>query len=90
MRNAYQILVEKLEEKRDRMEDIGVNGKRILKWILKENLLENCGLDLSGSKWGPFLGSCCEHCNEVSCPIKGEKFLDQLSHCQFLKNVSAA
>jgi hypothetical protein len=34
MRNAYQILVEKLEEKRDRMEDIGVNGKRILKWIL--------------------------------------------------------
>jgi hypothetical protein len=32
----------------------------------------------------------CEHGNEVSGSLKGGKFLDWLSDCQFLKKVSAA
>jgi hypothetical protein len=33
------------------------------------------GLDVSGSGWGQVAGSC-EHGNEPSGSIKGEKFLD--------------
>jgi hypothetical protein len=35
MRNAYKILVTNLKG-RDHMEDFGVDGKVILKWILRE------------------------------------------------------
>jgi hypothetical protein len=33
LRNAYKILVGKLEKKRDHLEDLGTSGKIILKWI---------------------------------------------------------
>jgi hypothetical protein len=35
----------------------------------------SCGLDSSGSGWGPMAGSC-EHGNERSGSIKGGEFLD--------------
>jgi hypothetical protein len=38
-----------------------------------------CGLDSSGSEHGP-MASSCEHGNKASGSIKGEEFLDQLSH----------
>jgi hypothetical protein len=34
-----------------------------------------CGVDSSGSGWGPVAGSC-EHGNEPSGSIKGGEFLD--------------
>jgi hypothetical protein len=34
-----------------------------------------CGLDASGSGYGPVAGSC-EHCNEPSDSTKGKEFLD--------------
>jgi hypothetical protein len=38
MRNAYTLLVGKPEEKRrDHLEDLGVNGRVIIKWILQRN-----------------------------------------------------
>jgi hypothetical protein len=42
MRNAYKILVGKLEG-RDYLEGLGIDGKIILEWILR------CGLDVFGS-----------------------------------------
>jgi hypothetical protein len=36
-----------------------------------------CGLDTTGSGWGPVLGSC-EHNNEPSSYIKGREFVDFL------------
>jgi hypothetical protein len=39
-----------------------------------------CGLDSSGSGWGP-VADCCEHGNEPSNSIKGGDFLDWLSDC---------
>jgi hypothetical protein len=45
--------------------------------------LGTCGLDSSGSGYGPVAG-CCENGNEPSGSIKGGEFLDSLSDCQLL------
>jgi hypothetical protein len=48
MRNSYKILVGKPERK-NHSEDLGVDGKIILEWILG-NWVGRCRLDSSGSK----------------------------------------
>jgi hypothetical protein len=37
--------------------------------------VEVCGLDASGSIWGP-VADCCEHGNELSGSIKSREFLE--------------
>jgi hypothetical protein len=63
MRNVYRILFGG-----DQSEDIGVDGKIILKCTL--NKLGGCGLDSSDSGEGPVAASC-KHGNE-----RCEEFLD--------------
>jgi hypothetical protein len=51
MRNAYKISSENLKG-RDHLEDVGVDGKIILEWILRKQ----CGNESSGSiQVGKFL-----------------------------------
>jgi hypothetical protein len=52
---------------RDNSEDVGVDGKIILKWIL--------------GKWDGKVTRCREHGNEPSNCMKVEEFLDWLSDC---------
>jgi hypothetical protein len=42
---------------RDHMEEIGVDGRIILNWILGEIMVGGCGLDLSGLGYGLVAGS---------------------------------
>jgi hypothetical protein len=35
----------------------------------------SCGLDASGSEWGPMAG-CCTHGNELSGSLEGGEYLD--------------
>jgi hypothetical protein len=51
---------------RDHSEGLAIDGKR--------NRVGRRGLDLSGSEWGPVVGSC-EHGNERSGSIKDGYFL---------------
>jgi hypothetical protein len=39
-----------------------------------------CGLDSSGSGYGPVEGAC-EHSNEILSYIKGSQFFDYLNDC---------
>jgi hypothetical protein len=48
------------------LKDLGVNGRIILKWFLKN---WQCRLDLSGSRKGPVAVSC-EYGNEPKSSIK--------------------
>jgi hypothetical protein len=73
MKSAYKIWSENLNG-RHHSEDLGVDGRIILEWILGKNRLGRCDLDASGSGYGPVAGSC-EHGNEPSDSTKGE-FLD--------------
>jgi hypothetical protein len=67
VRNAYRILVGNAMET-DHLQKLGVDEKIILgKW-------GGCGLDSSGSGYGPVVGSC-EHGNEPLGSIKGGEFL---------------
>jgi len=75
MRNASTILVEE-NGKRDHFQDLGVDVKKMLKWVLKKYW--ECGLDSSGSEQSPVAGSC-EDVSEPLGFINGEKFLQQLS-----------
>jgi hypothetical protein len=52
LRNACMFLVESLMRP-------AIGGRMILKWILETG----CGLDSSGSGWGPVVGSC-KHDND--------------------------
>jgi hypothetical protein len=49
----------------------------------------SCGLDASGSGWGP-VGGCCEHSNKPSGSIKGEEFIDWPSEYWVINKDSAA
>jgi hypothetical protein len=60
---------ENLKE-RDRLENIGVDGRIMLKRILNK-LGGGCGLHSSGSGYGPVVGWC-EHSNEPFGSIKSE------------------
>jgi hypothetical protein len=46
----------------DHLEDICVDGRIILKFILKQNRIRGCGLDSSGSGQGQVAG-CCKDSN---------------------------
>jgi hypothetical protein len=69
-------------ERTDKLEDVVVDGRIILKLILKTAWIGFICLRL-GSKSG-----CFEDCDEPSSFIKGEKFLDQLKDCFVLKKDS--
>jgi hypothetical protein len=84
MRNAYNILVPKNLKGREHLEDLGVDGRIILEWVLEGHKVGRCGLAASGSGCGPVAG-CCERGNEPSISIKGRESLEQLSDCQLLK-----
>jgi hypothetical protein len=53
------------------LDDLDVNGRIILKYILRNRL---CGLNSSGSGQGPVAGSC-EHGNEPSGFVKARNLL---------------
>jgi hypothetical protein len=72
-RGAYRILVGR-PEGRNHLEDRGVDGRIILKWIFKK-WDGGHGLDSYGSGQGQVAGSC-ECGNEPSDSIKCGEFLD--------------
>jgi hypothetical protein len=71
-RGAYRFWWGNLR-KRDHFEDLVLDGRIIITWIL--NQLGGRGLDLSGTEWGQVAGSC-EGGNEPSDPIKCGEFLN--------------
>jgi hypothetical protein len=73
MRNAYKMLVVKLEGK-TRSEKLGVDGRIILE-DLKEIGWKGVDWNESGSEKGPVAG-CCVDGNEPSDCIKGKEFLN--------------
>jgi hypothetical protein len=73
-KNAYKDLAEKPEE-RNNLEDLGIDGKIILKYILKGIGWKRCGLDASVPEYGPLAG-CYENGNESLSFIYLWEFLD--------------
>jgi hypothetical protein len=73
MRNVYKFWLENMNG-RDHLEDVGVDGKILLEFILGEW----CGLYSSGSGQGLVAGRC-EHCNKPLGSIKGGEFLDRVT-----------
>jgi len=63
MRNANNIFVGKPERKRS-VGRGGVDGRIILNWIFDDRV-ERCGLEASGTEYGPVAGSC-EHGDKPS------------------------
>jgi hypothetical protein len=59
---------------RDQSEELPVDARVKLDGYL-ENRVGGCGLDSSGSGYGPVAG-CCEHGNEPSGSIKVGAFID--------------
>jgi len=74
IRNAYNVLIGKGLNGRDNFEELGIDRKVTLKWILG-NKLRACGRDTSGSGKGQVAGSC-EHDNETSRSVTYEELLD--------------
>jgi hypothetical protein len=72
-RGAYRVLVGK-PEGRNHLKDLGIDGRIILKWDLRE-VGYGHGLDRSGSGQGQFAG-CCECGNEPSGSIKYGEILE--------------
>jgi hypothetical protein len=73
IRNEYNILIGKPEGK-DHSEDLGVDGRIILDWMLGKQG-GTCEIDASVLGWGPVVG-CCEHDNEPSGSIKEGEFTE--------------
>jgi hypothetical protein len=73
MRNAYRILVGNVNG-RDHSEDLGVDGKIMLEWILGKS----CGKVWAGCMWLRIgtSGGLSERDNEPSSSIKGGEFLN--------------
>jgi hypothetical protein len=63
-------------KERDHSEGLDVNGRTILKRILKRG---GCGVDLTDTGLGPVAVGFCEQGDEPFGSIKGGQFLDQLS-----------
>jgi hypothetical protein len=59
------------------LEDTDVDERIILKWVL--NVMGRYGLNSSGSKCGPAVGSC-EHISRTSKSTESIKFRTQLKH----------
>jgi hypothetical protein len=81
MINTHNILVGKLERKRPLR-------RPGLIWNDKGNRVGRCGLNTSGSGYGPVMDPC-EYGNEILDSIEGREFLDQLSDNYVLKKDSA-
>jgi hypothetical protein len=60
--------------KRDHLEDPGIDGRIVLRWIIKKWDVGH-GLDQAGSGQGQVAGTC-DCGNEPSGPIKHKEFLD--------------
>jgi hypothetical protein len=73
---------------RDHSEDLGVDGRIILEWILWKIGWGSVDWIHVAQVRNQWQGSC-EHGNELSDSIKGRELLDQLSDCQLLKKDSA-
>jgi len=71
---------------RDHLEDLGVDGKLMLKWILSR--IAGRGLDSAGLTQGEVEGRC-ERGIETSGSTKCGEFLDWLKNCQLNKMDSA-
>jgi len=71
--NTHRVLIRKLTE-RNHFEDLGVERRIILKWVLKKQGGER-GLNSCGSVEGQVAG-CCESCNELPGFIKCGEILD--------------
>ena len=71
-RVAYRIGWGSLRE-RGHLEDVGLDGEIVLKWVLKRNVGHE--LYCSGSGLGQ-VASCCECGNELLCSIKCGEFVD--------------
>jgi hypothetical protein len=64
--------------KRDRLEDLGIDGRIILKWIPKQR--NEAGAGVFWLRTGTGVGSC--KCGtERSCSIKRGKYLDYTKTC---------
>jgi hypothetical protein len=71
-------------KERDRLQDLGVDGRIILNWILKK---------LGVTVWTRFhwlKTGFCECYKMPSGSVNGGEFLDQMRDCQFLMKDSAA
>ena len=77
-RGACKVLVP-IPGERDHLEDLGVDGRIILKCIFKK-WDGRCGLDCPGSGEGQVAGAC-ECCNELSGSIACGESLDSLWTC---------
>jgi hypothetical protein len=62
-------------EGKSHSEDLDVDGRILLEWILQKYRLEMCEVDSSDSGQEP-VACCCEHGNEPSGSIKGGEFLE--------------
>jgi hypothetical protein len=70
------------QKRREYSEDLGVDEKIILKWIVRK-WLGKFRLNLTGP---PSVAVCFEKCDEFVRFHERRKLLDQLINCQLLKN----